>query len=403
MKRCSFVVRALLTGASLFVAGLGAAPAAQAALQFDGSPGNGAPPASFGGYTMVPSPQDLGADGSDVVGAPATASSSFSFDGTQQLVTIPTSWCNSNWAGGTYAGPVYYTQGANTVTITLPSPSSAIYFYAAPNEQFVPLNMQATATADNGTTVSSGEVSSETWSCGASTPAGQFFGFYGTNGDKIASVTVTLDDPSAMLPADFAFGDFALAGSQVVVADKDLSLSGMPSDTTVDATGPAGAVVPYTAPTALDEDSPAAATVSCSTPSGSTFAIGSTTVTCTATDADDSNGPVSQSFSVTVVGAAGQLSDLANAVSGLRPGGSLANKVAAAQSALVAGNTAEACEALNMFMREVLTQTGRHVTAATAVGLVSAAQQIEAVLGCGVVHGTRQEHRDLRHDRDHRR
>jgi HYR domain len=365
----------------MIVAGLGAAPVAQAALNFDGSPGNGVPPATFGGYTMVPSPQATGDDGTNVSDAPATATSSFSFDQSQALQTVPT-WCNSNWAGGTYDGRIYYTQGANTVTITLPSPSSAFYFYAAPDQQFVPLNMQATATADNGTTVSSGDVSSMTWSCGASTPTGQFFGFYGTNGDKISSVTLTLDDPSAMAPADFTFGDFALAGSEVVVVDNDLSLSGMPSDVTVDATGPAGAVVTYTPPTATDEDTPSAATLGCSTPSGSTFAIGSTTVTCTATDADDSNGPVSQSFNVAVVGAAGQLSDLAGAVSGLGPGTSLWTKVATAQSALAAGSTSGACAELGNFVREVRAQSGRHVPAATAVGLVSAVQQIEAVLAC---------------------
>jgi hypothetical protein len=83
--------------------------------------------------------------------------------------------------------------------------------------------------------------------------------------------------------------------------DADLGLANVPADINVNATSPAGAVVTYTPPTAVDEagDSPAA-TVSCTPASGSTFAIGTTTVTCTATDSDDTNGPVSASFMVTV-------------------------------------------------------------------------------------------------------
>ena len=81
--------------------------------------------------------------------------------------------------------------------------------------------------------------------------------------------------------------------------DSDLALSGVPADITAAATSTAGALVSYTAPTAVDEDTTAPA-VSCSPASGSTFPIGTTTVTCTASDADDVNGPVSASFSVTV-------------------------------------------------------------------------------------------------------
>ena len=91
------------------------------------------------------------------------------------------------------------------------------------------------------------------------------------------------------------------ASFTVTVNDTDLSLSGMPADITTAATGPAGAVVSYTPPTAVDEagDSPAA-TVSCDHASGATFPTGATTVTCTATDADDAPGTISATFTVTV-------------------------------------------------------------------------------------------------------
>ena len=59
----------------------------------------------------------------------------------------------------------------------------------------------------------------------------------------------------------------------------------LPSNITVDATGPLGAIVTYTV-NASDPDNPASLpTVNCTPPSGSTFPIGTTTVLCTASDA----------------------------------------------------------------------------------------------------------------------
>jgi hypothetical protein len=81
--------------------------------------------------------------------------------------------------------------------------------------------------------------------------------------------------------------------------DNDLGLTNMPSNITTNATSPQGAVVTYTPPSVVDEDNPLP-TATCLPASGSTFAIGQTTVTCSVSDSDDSNSPVSQSFSVTV-------------------------------------------------------------------------------------------------------
>ena len=204
MKRFWSGTRWFLASAAFLVASLGAASAAQAAVVFDGSPGSGAPPATLGGYTMTPSPQDTRADFTGVTDAPATPASSFSFDQTMQLYTVGQSWGSSNWAGGTYAGRVYYSNGQSSVTITLPSPKNAVYFYATPN-QFGTFTMQATAS--DGTT--SGLIPVTT-NPGGGPPSGQYFGFYGTAGDKISSVTMTFNDPSAGL-SDFAVGDFALS------------------------------------------------------------------------------------------------------------------------------------------------------------------------------------------------
>src|SRR5207253_1685249 len=69
----------------------------------------------------------------------------------------------------------------------------------------------------------------------------------------------------------------------------------LPSDFTVEATGPSGAVATYTVTATDDFPNPE---LSCSPPSGSTFPLGTTTVTCTASDA--ANNTSSGSFSVTV-------------------------------------------------------------------------------------------------------
>jgi hypothetical protein len=55
-------------------------------------------------------------------------------------------------------------------------------------------------------------------------------------------------------------------------------------------------------------------------PSGSTFPIGTTTVTCAATDTDDTPSTVAASFTVTVKGALAQLSDLLTFVRPLQRG-----------------------------------------------------------------------------------
>jgi hypothetical protein len=110
----------------------------------------------------------------------------------------------------------------------------------------------------------------------------------------IGTTTVTCtvsdsDDSNSPVSASFT----------VTVNDSDLALTNMPTNITTNATSPQGAVVTYTPPTVVDEDSPLPS-ASCLPASGSTFVIGTTTVTCTVSDSDDTNSPVSASFTVTV-------------------------------------------------------------------------------------------------------
>jgi hypothetical protein len=74
--------------------------------------------------------------------------------------------------------------------------------------------------------------------------------------------------------------------------------SDVPADQVLEATGPAGATASYTIPTAVDdEDGPRP--VSCVPASGTTFALGTTTVTCNASDSSGNGAPPVQ-FNVTV-------------------------------------------------------------------------------------------------------
>ena len=91
--------------------------------------------------------------------------------------------------------------------------------------------------------------------------------------------------------------DVVAVTATVVGCDTTPPVLVLPSPITAEATGPAGAAVTFTA-TATDAD-PAYPAVTCLPPSGSTFALGSTTVTCSATDA--AGNTATGSFTVTVV------------------------------------------------------------------------------------------------------
>jgi hypothetical protein len=172
------------------------------------------------------------------------------------------------------------------------------------------------------------------------------------------------------------------SGYALVSADNDLSLSQPPNITNVNATGPSGAVVTYATPTVSDPDDKTLPTLICSPASGSTFAIGTTTVTCSVSDPDDTNSPVSVSFAVSVLGAQAQLVNLRQSVTGVGPGTSLADKLTEAQSYVAANDKADACGVLGAFIKEVNAQTGKSISNPTAASLIASATRIRAVLGC---------------------
>jgi hypothetical protein len=168
--------------------------------------------------------------------------------------------------------------------------------------------------------------------------------------------------------------------NKAIVIDTTPPVLHVSSNITVNGTSPAGATVNYTAPTATDTGGSGVASVSCSPLSGTLFAIGTTTVNCTATDV--AGNTTSMSFTVHVNSAAEQLTSLGSAVTGVGPGTSLAAKVNQIQAYVAANDQSDACGTLGAFMHEVNAQTGKKITADQAASLITQAQSIEATLGC---------------------
>jgi hypothetical protein len=162
-------------------------------IAFDGSPGSTAPPATLGPYSMTAfgsDPQGLG----QVSGVSAPAGT-IAFTPSLNHVLVGQGW--ATWSNG-YTGDVYDTLASppgTPLTITLPAGTKAFYLYAEPN---VFASFSIDATAQDGTT--SGPIAVQ------GNSGAQYFGFYGTGGATLASITVTSTDTSG-----FAVGEFGIA------------------------------------------------------------------------------------------------------------------------------------------------------------------------------------------------
>jgi hypothetical protein len=138
--------------------------------------------------------------------------------------------------------------------------------------------------------------------------------------------------------------------------------------------------VTFAPPTAHDEETPP--TVTCDHPSGSTFAIGMTTVTCSATDTDDVPSSASSSFTITVNGALTQMTNLLTFVTPLPPGHSLRDGMQAAINDYNANKLSNACTDLKNVIKTATAQAGKALTVSQANMIIADAKQIEAVIGC---------------------
>jgi|SRR5881396_78711 len=172
------------------------------------------------------------------------------------------------------------------------------------------------------------------------------------------------------------------ASTTVKVEDTTPPLLTVPGNSVVDATSPSGAVVFYVA--SARDIAAGVVPVTCRPPSGSNFPIGTTTVTCTASD--PSGNTSGGAFAITVVSAPTQIANLASSVTslGLQSGiaTSLTVKLNAALAAAMAGDLVTACGKLQDFINETQAQAGKKISTGDAASLIATAQRIRAVLSC---------------------
>ena len=205
-----------------------------------------------------------------------------------------------------------------------------------------------------------------------------------------APVVACVPPPGAQFPVGGTFVTCTATDASGNVSAPELALVdvldtippslALPTSPIVAATSPAGALVIFSAQ-ATDIADPAP-TVVCVPSSGSLFTIGTTAVTCTATDA--SGNEATGSFDVTVLGADYQVDDLLQDVidGGTGPGGSMASKLEGVVSSLAKGNENSACGQLNALANQLSAQAGKQLTTAEAAALLATIQQIQNVLGC---------------------
>jgi len=114
-------------------------------------------------------------------------------------------------------------------------------------------------------------------------------------GDEFG-LSVSVSGVNGIVGAQFNDDAGPDSGSTYVFLAQPPPVVTVPADITVDATSASGAIVSFTASAVDEVDGPI--TPTCTPPSGSTFSIGTTTVTCTATDSSGNTG--SARFTVTV-------------------------------------------------------------------------------------------------------
>ena len=180
-------------------------------------------------------------------------------------------------------------------------------------------------------------------------------------------------------------GNSASASFIVTVQDTTAPEISVPAAITVDATGPSGASVTFSvsATDLVDSNQP----VSCEPASGSTFPIGTTTVSCFASD---SRGNAARhSFTVTVKDAATQVADqklLIQGMEGISAGtkASLMDKLTNIQTSLDVGQVHVACHQFNGYVNQIEALLGKIQLPQVQAEFLSAnALRIMAVLGCG--------------------
>src|SRR5437870_5685258 len=183
--------------------------------------------------------------------------------------------------------------------------------------------------------------------------------------------------------APLGFGLLAIAllgtaGANAVTDAAPPSLT-LPAAATTNATSSHGAVVSFIA-VATDDVRPTS--LICVPASGTRFAVGATTVTCTAMDA--ASHSTSATFTITVLSASEQLALLRTGVVALSVDPAvqqgLLDKLDAAKQSILAGQSKIACNQLSAFANQVRAQTAKAI--ADNTDLLRRQDEIQAALDC---------------------
>jgi hypothetical protein len=162
-----------------------------------------APPATLGGFAMTPFGPDGMAAFTDISSLATPLGGSIGFTGDVNARSINNGWVS--WSHG-YTGDVYYSKGATSVVLTMPSGTDAFYLYVQPDAFGL---SDVTVTANDGTLLTN----SADGQAGA-----RGFGYYGTGGTTIASLTVSM-------AGAFAVGEFGIARNQIQGVPEPTSLA----------------------------------------------------------------------------------------------------------------------------------------------------------------------------------
>jgi hypothetical protein len=176
-------------------------------------------------------------------------------------------------------------------------------------------------------------------------------------------------------------GNSAVATQSVTVRDVEAPYIGGLSDISLDATSRSGAVVSFSPVTS---DNVLVVSVECSRNSGSLFPVGVTAVTCVAKDA--AGNQASESFVVTVRGAAEQLASLIGDVEYLDLSSGVANPALnqlRAALGSIDGPEHVSCKKVEDFIKAISSSKARSEMELYELNdLLAQAKQIQKVLGC---------------------
>jgi len=184
-----------------------------------------------------------------------------------------------------------------------------------------------------------------------------------------------------------ASGNSASATQTITVRDVEAPVLIVPSEITVNATSPGGAVVTY-ALTALDNVG--VVSLLCDHNSGGMFAIGYTDINCVARDA--AGNSTSREFGVKVLGAHDQILNLAGYVRSLNLSNGVANPLVNQLNAADRdGSSGQACKKMDDFVHMVSVKDGS-LTTTQSSKMANDARRIQAVLGCAGVPAPASSH-----------